>query len=223
MSASGNLWVVGYGAGLGESLVSRFAREGFDVTALSRHTPDSALTAARHDRLDVLAPDVSERLSRLMADHGVPDVLVYNVGMFLRGAWSELSEADFRACWERMVLGAFRIAKDVLPAMATRGSGSAIFSGATASLRGGAEFAAFASAKFALRGLVQALARSYQPAGVHVAHVILDGVIAGSARGTQYIARLDPDAIAECYWTLSQQPSGAWTHELDLRGANEPF
>ena len=107
--------------------------------------------------------------------------------------------------------------------MATRGCGSAIFSGATASLRGGAEFAAFASAKFALRGMVQALARTYQPAGLHVAHVVLDGVIAGSARASQFIARLDPDAIADCYWAISQQPAGAWTHELDLRGADEPF
>ena len=71
--------------------------------------------------------------------------------------------------------------------------------------------------------LAQSLARAWQPRGVHVAHAILDGVIAGSARGGQHAARLDPDAIASCYWQLAQQPPGAWTHEMDLRGADEPF
>ena len=122
-----------------------------------------------------------------------------------------------------MALGAFRVAQAVAPAMVQAGGGTLIFSGATASRRGGAEFAAFASAKFALRGLTQSLARAWQPQGVHVVHAILDGVIAGSARSAAHTARLDPAAIAESYWQLAQQQPGAWTHELDLRGADEPF
>lgn len=121
------------------------------------------------------------------------------------------------------MLGAFRVSQVVLPAMVAAGGGAMIFSGATASLRGGAEFAAFASAKFALRGLVQSLARAYQPQGVHVVHTILDGVLGSSAGSTQYPPRLEPADIAKGYWLLVQQPRGAWTHELDLRCSDEPF
>ncbi|WP_297917762.1 SDR family NAD(P)-dependent oxidoreductase [Metallibacterium sp.] len=223
MAAPAQLWIAGYGPGLGAALAARFAREHWRVLALSRSAPEPALASGAHVALDLLAADVAARLAQLIAEHGAPRVLVYNVGVFRRAAFAALREDDFRACWEGMALGAFRVAQAVLPAMTQAGGGTLIFSGATASLRGGAEFAAFASAKFALRGLAQSLARAWQPRGVHVAHAILDGVIAGSARGGQHAARLDPDAIASCYWQLAQQPPGAWTHELDLRGADEPF
>lgn len=219
------LWIVGYGPGpgLGAALAARFAREHWHVLALSRRTPTAPLPDDSHIALDVLAENAPARLARLLAEHGAPRALVYDVGVFKRAPFAELSEADFRACWEGMALGAFRVAQAMLPAMMQAGGGTLIFSGATASLRGGAEFAAFASAKFALRGLAQALARAYQQQSVHVVHTILDGVIAGSARAGQYAARLDPAAIADAYWQLAQQPPGAWTHELDLRGADEPF
>ncbi len=223
MTAPAQLWIVGHGPGLGAALAARFAREHWGVLALSRRAPVAALAVGTHTSLDVLAADASAQLARLIAQHGAPHVLVYDVGVFKRAPFAALGEDDFRACWEGMALGAFRVAQAVLPAMVQAGGGTLIFSGATASLRGGAEFAAFASAKFALRGLAQALARAYQPQGVHVAHAILDGVIGGSARAGQYSARLDPGAVADAYWQLAQQPSGAWTHELDLRGADEPF
>ncbi len=224
MSMSGHeqLWVVGYGPGLGAALVQRFAHAGWDMLALSRRASATPIPGT-HAALDVAARDAAQRLAALLAEHGAPRVLVYDVGVFRRAPFTGTGEDDFRACWEGMALGAFRVAQALLPAMAGAGGGTAIFSGATASRRGGAEFAAFASAKFALRGLAQSLARTWQPRGVHVAHAILDGVIAGSARGGQHAARLDPDAIASCYWQLAQQPPGAWTHELDLRGADEPF
>lgn len=216
------LWIVGYGPGLGAALAARFAREHWSVLALSRHAPAMPVPTGEHKVLDVRSANATMRLEQLLESHGVPRALVYDVGVFSRAPFTRLSEDDLRACWEGMVLGAFRVAQAVLPMM-TRTGGTLIFSGATASVRGGSEFAAFASAKFALRGLAQALARAYQPQRVHVAHVILDGVIGGSARSAAYTARLDPGGIADNYWQLTQQPPGAWTHELDLRGAYEPF
>jgi NAD(P)-dependent dehydrogenase (short-subunit alcohol dehydrogenase family) len=105
--------------------------------------------------------------------------------------------------------------------------GTVVFSGATASLRGGPRFAAFASSKFALRGLAQSLAREYGPQGIHVAHVIIDGLIWGPAARDQHKAQkagcLSPDAIAETIMSLIAQPRQAWTHEIDLRPATETF
>jgi len=118
-------------------------------------------------------------------------------------------------------------ARLVLPGMLQRGSGTVLFSGATASLRGGAGFAAFASAKFALRGLAQSLAREFQPAGIHVAHVVLDGIIGGTpsvARtGIDPAKTLDPAGIARAYAALLAQDKAALTHELDLRPNAERF
>lgn len=223
MQTTSALWIAGYGPGLGAALAARFAREGLDVLALSRRKPAQPVPGGIHESLDLLAGDAPGRLADLLAARGTPCALVYDVGVFRRAPFQALREEDFRACWEGMALGAFRVARTVLPAMAAASRGTLIFSGATASLRGGTEFAAFASAKFALRGLAQSLARTYQPQGVHVVHAILDGVLAGSARATQFPARLAPEAVAESYWQLVQQPRGAWTHELDLRGADETF
>jgi NAD(P)-dependent dehydrogenase (short-subunit alcohol dehydrogenase family) len=111
--------------------------------------------------------------------------------------------------------------------MVRAGGGTFIVSGATASLRSGAKFSAFASAKFALRGLTQSLAREFQPVGVHVCHAILDGII-DTAR-SRNLHNLDPakmmkpEDIAEAYWQLAHQPQSTWTHELDLRPAFEGF
>ncbi len=223
MTLAPQLWIAGYGPGLGESLAVRFARDGWRVLALSRQAPAAPVAGGTHVALDLLGPDAGARLAALQVEHGAPAALIYNVGVFRRGLPAALHEDELRACWEGMVLGAFRAVQAVLPAMLAAGSGTLILSGATASVRGGAEFAAFASAKFALRGLAQSLARAYQPRGVHVVHTILDGVIDGSARSGTYTARLDPAAIADTYWQLVQQQPGAWTHELDLRGADEPF
>jgi NAD(P)-dependent dehydrogenase (short-subunit alcohol dehydrogenase family) len=111
--------------------------------------------------------------------------------------------------------------------MVDAGGGTFIVSGATASLRGGAKFSAFASAKFALRGLTQSLAREFQPAGIHVCHVILDGIIdtprSRDLHGIDPKKMMKPTEIAETYWHLAHQPKSTWTHELDLRPASEGF
>ena len=119
------------------------------------------------------------------------------------------------------------VCREVMPGMVARGSGTIIFTGATASVKGGAGFSAFASAKFALRGFAQALAREFGPKGVHVAHVVVDGLIEEQqtvARfGESTAARLDASAIAEAYLYLARQYRSAWSHEIDLRPFSERF
>jgi NAD(P)-dependent dehydrogenase (short-subunit alcohol dehydrogenase family) len=118
-------------------------------------------------------------------------------------------------------------ARAVLPHMIARGSGAIIFTGATAGLRGGANFSAFASAKFALRGFAQSLAREFAPRGIHVAHVVLDGLIdevqTDRRFGTSQPGRMEPQAIAQAYLDLARQDVSAWTHEMDLRPFSERF
>ena len=219
------LLIAGYAPGLGAAAAARFAAAGYRVLALSRHAPDADIPGGLHRVLDLLADDAPEQLHALLTRHGTPRVVLHQPGLFRRGRPETLSEADFVDCWRSMVLSAQRLAAACLPAMVRAGGGSLIVAGATASLRGGAEFAAFASAKFALRGLAQALARAYQPQGVHVAHVILDGILAGSERiaAGPDAPRLQPLAVAAVLFDIAAQGPGAWTHELDLRAAGEPF
>jgi short-subunit dehydrogenase len=126
-----------------------------------------------------------------------------------------------------MVYSAFNAMKIVIPMMVKQGHGTIIVSGATASLRAGANFSAFASAKFALRGLTQSVAREYQKQGVHVAHVILDGIL--DTRKSRELHAMDPADmmstydVAEAYMQIIKQKPSAWTHELDLRPKNETF
>ena len=119
------------------------------------------------------------------------------------------------------------LAQNVMEPMVEHGGGSFLVSGATASIRGGAQFAAFASAKFALRGLCQSLARTYQPKGVHVAHFLLDGIIdtqkSRALHGLGDDHMMSAEDIAEIYWQVSQQGRSAWVHEMDLRPATEGF
>lgn len=126
-----------------------------------------------------------------------------------------------------MVQSAVLLAQGVMQPMVRAGGGTFIVSGATASLRGGARLSAFASAKFALRGFTQSLAREYQPAGTHVAHVIIDGIIdterSRALHSLDPKKMMDPSDIASAYLALARQPKSTWTHELDLRPASEGF
>jgi NAD(P)-dependent dehydrogenase (short-subunit alcohol dehydrogenase family) len=173
------------------------------------------------------ATAVRSVFERIAAGYGPVQNLIYNAHELFIDSFAETDAETFERIWRVNTLGAFLCAQAAIPQMLSSGGGAAIFSGATASLRGGARFAAFASSKFALRGLAQSLAREFGPQGMHVAHVIIDGLIWGPVTRDQRKAEkarcLDPDAVAETIASLIAQPRQAWTHEIDLRPATEKF
>jgi NAD(P)-dependent dehydrogenase (short-subunit alcohol dehydrogenase family) len=228
------LLIAGIAEGLGSEIAATFAEAGYDVVGLSRSSRASAQVAAlvkRHGgRYIHLACDLTrpDEVSAALRTHAEQiDTLIHNAQSLLIRPFAETSVDDFEAVWRNSCLGAMVAAKAIIPQMAVRKTGTVIFSGATAGLRGGANFAAFASAKFALRGLAQALAREFGPKGIHVAHVVIDGLIDtpetnrrfGPAQG----GRMDASALAKAYLALSQQSPSAWTQEMDLRPFAEKF
>jgi NAD(P)-dependent dehydrogenase (short-subunit alcohol dehydrogenase family) len=174
------------------------------------------------------AASVKQAFAKVRDELGAPSVLVYNAGAFQMASIVDLSVEDFERCWRANCLGGFLTAREVLPAMVERGKGTVLFTGATASLRGGARFAALAVGKFGLRALAQSIARELGPKGIHVAHVVIDGQIdsermRGMFPGREAATMLAPEAIAETYWHLHVQPPTAWAHEIDLRPSAEKF
>lgn len=228
--------VAGAGAGLGQSLMHRFEAEGYKAVGLARFhrkLASPSLPAENPGNLDLRPVDLTDAeaaialITALISTYGPPKVVIHNTAELVIQPFAETTLEDFERCWSSMVKALVVLAQAVMPSMVRGGGGALIVSGATASLRGGARFSAFASAKFALRGLTQSLAREYQPAGVHVVHAILDGII-DTERSRQLHSldpakMLKPEDIAEAYWQLAQQPKSTWTHELDLRPASEGF
>lgn len=230
--------ILGVGPGLGAAVARRFGREGYSVALMARGLHNLApigrnLEAAGHRALHVPtdatdAESVASAFAEIRERLGDPDVFVYNAGAFQHTGVLEASPEDFDAAWRTNCFGAFLGLKEVLPAMVARGKGTVLLTGATASLRGGAGFSCLAVGKFGLRALAQSVARELGPRGVHVAHVVIDGMIATPSQRTSHPERgrealLDPDAIAETYWQLHRQDRSAWTLELDLRPAVERF
>jgi NAD(P)-dependent dehydrogenase (short-subunit alcohol dehydrogenase family) len=155
------------------------------------------------------------------AEQGAPELVVFNVGTWDRAGILEISETLLEQAWRTGCFGGFLVGQAAARAMLPRGRGTIIFSGATGSIRGGAGFAAFAVPKFGLRALAQSMARELGRQGLHVAHVILDGMI-GPEGGTA-ADQLHPEDIAESYYALHCQARSAWTHEIDLRPTGERF
>jgi len=247
----GVAWIAGVGAsaGLGAAVARRHARAGLTV-ALSGRTPErveaiAAEIRAAGGRAHAFAGDVSDaadarRIAAEVVTLGPLRAAVFNAGNAVRGAALELDAAQFEQAWRGGAFAGFLFAREAVQALLlngrdpneARGRGSLVFTGATASLRGGAKFAAFAASKAALRSLAQSLAREHGPQGIHVAHVVVDGGIDGErlrSAAPQRAAQagadglLDPDAIAETYWQLHWQHRSAWTFEIDLRPFKEPF
>lgn len=218
--------VAGAGSGLGQSLLSRFQAGGYAPVGLGRTQPD--VTVGAFHTLDLADPEaVPNTIEDIIAEHGPPRVVVHNTAELVISPFLETSLTDFQRTYASMVQTAVLLAQATLPSMVRAGGGTFIATGATASRRGGAKFAAFASAKFALRGLCQSLAREFQPAGVHVVHTILDGIIdtprSRDLHNLDATKMMNPSEIAELYWQLAHQPKSTWTHELDLRPASESF
>jgi len=234
--------VIGAGDSTGGAIARRFAREGF-AACVTRRTAEKleplvdAIRAqggeahgfASDARKEV---DMETLVSHIEREIAPIEVAVFNVGANVRFSVAETTERVYRKVWEMGALGGFLMGREVARAMLARGRGTIIFTGATASLRGGSGFAAFAGAKHALRALAQSMARELGPQGIHVAHVVIDGAIDTAFIAENFPERyakkaddgiLAPDAIAENYWNLHRQPRSAWTHELDLRPWSEPW
>lgn len=225
--------VVGAGPGLGSAVARRFARAGMSV-AVARRSKEKLASLAeeiggRAYGCDATDPQAVDRLfEEISADLGPPDVIVFNAGAFRPGSILEIAPADFERCWRIGCLGGFLVGQAAARRMVEAGGGTIIFTGATAALRGSANFANLAVPKFGLRALAQSMARELAPKGIHIAHVIIDGQIAADRDGYRSDERgqdavLAPAAIAEAYYNLTQQDRSAWTLELDLRPWVETF
>lgn len=227
--------VVGVGPGLGAALVRAFAKEGYTVVAAARSASTLAELKRANQAARVVAIDSDateqadvERVFDEAATLGPTEVAVFNAGAFVRGSVLETDPAEFERCWRVGCFAGFLVGQAAARRMVERGSGTILFTGATASLRGGAGFVSVASPKFGLRAVAQSMARELGPKNIHVAHVIIDGQIRSQRyarlegeRGPDSL--LDPDAIAAQYVVLHRQHRSAWTQELDLRPWSEKF
>jgi NAD(P)-dependent dehydrogenase (short-subunit alcohol dehydrogenase family) len=228
--------VVGAGEATGGAIARRFAREGY-TACVTRRTADKlaplvAQIEAAGGRARAFGSDarreerVTELVQTIEREVGPIEVCVFNVGGNVRFPIRETTSRVYTKVWEMAALAGFLVGREVAKVMVPRRRGTMIFTGATASLRGGKGFAAFSGAKHALRALAQSMARELGPEGIHVAHVVVDGAINTPFIRESFPERyalkeqagiLDPEAIAENYWQLHRQPRCAWTHELDLR------
>ncbi len=222
--------IAGAGPGLGQSLMTAATDNGYTAIGLRRavSTEKADSNAQIWLSCDLSDPaSVSSTVQYIIQRHGAPKLVVHNPATLTIKPFLETSSEEFEACWNSMVLSAVNVSQSVIAPMIDAGGGTLIFSGATASIRGGRNFAAFSSAKFALRGIAQSIAREFQSDGIHVVHTLLDGLIDTAA--SRELHKADPSTmmktfdIAAEYLRLSQQPPSVWTHELDLRPQHEKF
>ncbi len=228
--------VVGAGDATGGAIARRFAREGFTACVARRNADKLAPLVARIEseggRARAFGSDArrEEQMVALVEtierEEGAIEVAVFNIGGNVRFPIRETTARVYFKVWEMSALAGFLMGREVAKVMLPRGRGTILFTGATASVRGGAGYAAFAGGKHALRALSQSMARELGPLGVHVAHVVIDGAIDTEFIRTNFPARaalkdrdgiLNPEGIAEAYWQLHCQQRSAWTHEMDLR------
>jgi NAD(P)-dependent dehydrogenase (short-subunit alcohol dehydrogenase family) len=226
--------VVGIGPGNGAAIARRFAAEGYAVALLGRDPAHSAalveeLPAARAFPCDAGSPaSVEAAFADVARELGDAEVLVWNAGSGVFGTVEQVSLEAFETSWRVNALGPFAASKLVIPAMVARGRGSIVFIGATASVKAGPRSAAFGPAKFAQRGLAQAMARHLWPAGVHVALVVVDGVIDLPSTRARMPDKPDaffirPDGVAATVLALVRQDRSAWSFEVEARPFGESW
>src|SRR3974390_1393893 len=226
-----NALIVGAGSGLSASLARLFARQGIRVALAARSIEKlGALcteTGARAVACDATKADEVERLFGLVErEIATPDVLVYNASARARGPFLDLVPAEVANSIAVSAFGGFLVAQEAVKRMLPNKRGAILFTGASASVKGYAHSAPFAMGKFALRGLAQSMARELSPQGLHIAHFVIDGGIRSARRplpGDAPDSLLDPDAIAQSYLHVLQQPRSAWTQEVELRPWVEKF
>ncbi|MEN9465922.1 MAG: hypothetical protein RL217_2103 [Pseudomonadota bacterium] len=229
--------ILGADDGIGFALAQKFAQKGLIACMVRRDkeklAPLVAAIESQGGQAVALGYDLSqeEEVSGLVnfveMMVGPIEVMIFNLGSFQCGSVLEETLTSFSQAWQQCCLAGFLCVREVAVPMLERGYGSMIFTGATASLRGNANFSAFAVAKGGLRLFAQSLAKELGPQNIHVAHVLIDGLAQSSstaqrfpelfAARSQEEALLKPEHIAENYWYLHKQPRDAWTFELDLR------
>jgi NAD(P)-dependent dehydrogenase (short-subunit alcohol dehydrogenase family) len=228
--------VIGAGDATGGAIARRFAREGF-TACVTRRTVDKlaplvARIEAEGGTARAFGSDARQEaqmvglVDTIEREVGPIEVAVFNIGGNVRFPIRETTARVYRKVWEMCAFAGFLMGRETARVMLPRGHGTILFTGATASVRGGSGFAAFAGGKHALRALAQSMARELGPQGIHVAHIVIDGAIDTEFIRSNFPERaalkdrggiLDPEAIAQAYWQLHCQQRSAWTHELDLR------
>ncbi|MFI5447102.1 SDR family oxidoreductase [Polaromonas sp. UC242_47] len=234
--------VIGAGDATGGAIARRFAREGYTACVTRRSLEKLqplleqiraeggtahgfASDARQEDEVIALIENIESKIAPI-------EVLVFNIGANAPSSILEETARKYFKIWEMACMSGFLNGREVAKRMVQRGRGTIVFTGATASMRGGANFAAFSGAKMALRALAQSMARELGPRGLHVAHVVVDGAIDTAFIRDNFPERyalkaqdgiLNPEHIADTYWMLHQQPRDAWTHEMDLRPWSEKF
>jgi NAD(P)-dependent dehydrogenase (short-subunit alcohol dehydrogenase family) len=220
----------GAGPVLGLALCNVLAAHGYRVVSLSRSEMpdlkglDLEITHRQCDLTDgnqvfAVIRDIEENIGHI-------STYIHNLGDFAHAPFLESDSRQFEQLWRVNCLSAYHAAKAVIAEWIDNNGGTIVFVGATASIKGNAEFSAFASSKFALRGMAQSLAREFGPEGIHVAHVVIDGVMWGHGAeswGMKPEQCLQPGAVAGTILHLIRQDRSAWTHELDIRPDMERF
>jgi NAD(P)-dependent dehydrogenase (short-subunit alcohol dehydrogenase family) len=237
--------LVGAGDAIGSAVARRFAKGGYTVcicrrdAAKSQDLVDELTTDGR--RIHAFSVDARQEaevqalFARVEKEIGPIEVCLFNAGSNVNKPLTETTEKLFFKAWELACYAGFLVGREAARVMVPRGRGTILFTGATASLRGGQGFAAFAAAKFGLRGVAQAMARELGPKNIHVVHLIIDAAVDSDAIRARFKAsgrevdNIPPDSltktasIAEAYWFAHQQSKDGWTHELDLRPAAETW
>ena len=224
--------IVGAGKGLSASMARLCSANGMKIALAARNTDKLADLAKETDARvygrDASQPgDVAAMFSNVTGDLGAPDLVVYNPSGRVRGPVTDIDPAEVQKAIMVTCFGGFLVGQQAAKQMIERGSGTILFTGASASVKGYPNSSAFAMGKFGLRGLAQAMARELHPKNVHIGHFVIDGGI-GAADDPRATARgedglLSPDAIAETYLHVHRQPRTAWTWEIELRPWVETF
>jgi NAD(P)-dependent dehydrogenase (short-subunit alcohol dehydrogenase family) len=232
--------IMGAGDALGGAIARRFAREGLvavpsrrKILPLGELVAEIEADGGQAEGIPCDARDeeaVIELFDRVEDEIGPVEAFVFNTGAQHRLSILDMTSKVYRQVWESAAFAGFLTGREAARRMASRGRGTIIFTGATASVRGGANFASFAGAKHALRALAQSMARELGPEGIHVGHIIVDGMIDSDAVRGKFPEEVDalppggmlnPDHIADAYWAMHAQPRDAWTFEMDIRPSVE--